>query len=265
MLNIIIGISIAILLFCYYLTWKTRSVKAKIGVFIASGLIFICALTLICRLFFPGNPITRELFLLRVSAKKMGEYLSSSVPDTQTLVLTDIKLTPDSIKGKELLKGLKEGLGSKIEIKAVEVLGKATPYNDPDNFNLRNNLIEPTFEDFDLMIKKYPDCSLIIFLSGLPPGFASMELWEQEKIPKIAVINTNLKHLKQAITAKIIIAVVSYKPNLMKIIKNDSMTEENFSKAFEIITPENINQQPNNSKKSRKKRRYFKKTKRNRK
>lgn len=240
MLYIFTGISVFLLLVCYSITKKSGSDKAKYGTYICSLLVLICALVILYQYFFPPKQGVKELFLLEVSAKRLGEYLAIKVPNSKALVLTDLKYTPESIQGKKLLKGLKEGFGNKITIESVEVLGEVLSDYGPKNFNPRGNIVEPTFEDFDFIIEKYSNCSLIVFLSGLPRGFVNMALWSREDIPKIAIIDFPPEPLGRAIAAGIIIGVVSYKPNLLRNLENISMTEEDFSEVFDIVTPENI-------------------------
>lgn len=117
----------------------------------------------------------------------------------------------------------------------------------PPNFMEMRSLRESMKAvDFDAMMKRHPDCNLIISLIGLPMDIENMEIWYAEETPeapkpKIALMDANIYNLKAAILSGIVVGTVTYSPTA----KFDESTppedvQQAFDKRFLLITPENV-------------------------
>jgi hypothetical protein len=106
-------------------------------------------------------------------------------------------------------------------------------------------------EDFDALIQRHPDCSLIISFIGLPMDVDQMEFWHTEEKseekpdvpekPKIAIINGDVYKLKNAISAGMVVAAVTYSPQAkFDETSAPSNPKTAFDKRYLLITPENV-------------------------
>ena len=100
--------------------------------------------------------------------------------------------------------------------------------------------------NFDAMLKRHPECNLIISLIGLPMDVENMEIWYAEETPetpkpKIALMDANIYNLKSAISSGIVIGTVTYSP-AAKYDESKAPTEikQAFDKRFLLVTPENV-------------------------
>ena len=100
--------------------------------------------------------------------------------------------------------------------------------------------------NFDAMLKRHPDCNLIVSLLGLPMDVENMEIWYVEETPetpkpKIALMDANIYNLKAAIQSGTVIATVTYSPSAKyDESKAPEDPQQAFDKRFLLITPENV-------------------------
>ena len=100
--------------------------------------------------------------------------------------------------------------------------------------------------NFDAMLKRHPECNLIISLIGLPMDVENMEIWDAEETPetpkpKIALMDANIYNLKAAISSGIVIGTVTYSPAAKyDESKPPADIKQAFDKRFLLVTPENV-------------------------
>jgi len=210
--------------------------------YVAGGFVLLCLLVEILVLALdkpriPDNAMTSDLFVLEVSARKLGEHLSAASPGVDALIVTDSETAPETRRGKALLKGLREGFGASVRIEAVEVLGALAPSADETAMNPRfGSSGRPSAKEFDSVVRGYVTCRLIVSLTGLPPGFARMDLWRRKPKPKVAILNAAPEPFKQAMLAGVVVAVVSYDPKALRDLQYGPATRERCEQAFVLTT-----------------------------
>jgi hypothetical protein len=189
--------------------------------------------------------IANEMKFAKSKAIVLGEKMRTKYPGVKTLVVANHNYQK-SQRQQELIAGLKEGLG----IAAITVVDTLEfPEKDermgPGEIEMMPLEEMMTSREFDALLKKHPDCRLVITMIGLPRDASGMKLWTQDesKRPALAMLNGEIHSLKNAIKAGLIAAAVSYRPGIK--FSEDPCPEnpqEAFDERYIIITPENVDE-----------------------
>ena len=122
-----------------------------------------------------GQVVSEELFYSRASGFVLGRHLARTSPGFNALIVAYDKTSENALADASL-EGLREGLGGKVKIAAID-----SPVPIPSKGQLSENekkKISPEKmlyfsrkmqpNNFDQLIAKYPECNLIISFIGLP-------------------------------------------------------------------------------------------------
>lgn len=187
--------------------------------------------------------IANELKYAKAASIVMGRNLAEMYPGSRALVVVN-KGWDKNQRFKNLIDGLKEGVGDKLEIVNIDYPKIPPPPktdpNEPDEMFMMEEMMKA--EHFDKLFEKNRDCNLIISMIGLPYDVGEMQLWSmpKETRPQMALLFADVHNLKNAIRAGYIIAL-SYKPGV-KFSEEDAPDDPQkaFDKRYIIITPKNV-------------------------
>jgi len=237
--------------------------------FILLGVVLVCALAIVIKSMSRSEGkqlISNEMYYARVAAEFFGRHLAATHPGAKALIIVENKKsTNEHLKNR--LDALKRGLGSAITIVDIDspdlTLGATPPegadQQQPQDPNAPpaprvppappvNIMMMPiqhmTFAiHFDDMIKRHPNCNLIISFIGLPPDAGDMAIWSQEPEtrPKVAILHGEVFALKNAIASGAISAVVVPLPGA-KLDEGapPRKLQDAFDKRYLLITPQNV-------------------------
>jgi hypothetical protein len=199
--------------------------------------------------------IENEMAYSRAAAVVMGKYLAEKHPDSRALLL----VSRDYEKNKRtmtILEGLREGFGSKISVEGIDfpvdpkreeemekmkkegAAPEAMFYPGDDEFSLKA-------EHYNTVINKYPDANLIIFTSSLPHDVSELGIWDlgEDKRPKTAALFAEPQKLKNAIKAKYVSAITTYKPDVkFTEDKAPSDPQKAFDARYLLINSDNVDE-----------------------
>jgi len=175
-----------------------------------------------------------------ISTEYLGKYLSEKYPKSKAVIFYDSLSTSPVFE--ERLNGLRKGLQGSIDIYLEIPLPKSVPQNIPPRMIRAIDYISA--EDFNIVMKKYPNVNMIISLVGLPHDSAKMNIWQIDdpiKRPKFILFGGNLRELSPAIEAGYINALVLYR-HMDKSVNElpPADIEEAFNRRFRLITPESV-------------------------
>jgi hypothetical protein len=205
-----------------------------------------CGITILT-LTFASNETARlianELKFAKAASFVMGEELAELYPNSKALVVVDENYEK-SKRQKEMLDGLKEGLGDKIEIAAIDNVKVPPPegVTNPEEIEMFPMWERMRAEHFDNLLREHKDCDLIISMIGLPYDVGEMEIWRmaEEDRPKVALLFADVHNLGRAIYAGYLTAL-TYKPGV-KFTEDPAPSDarEAFNKRYIILNKENV-------------------------
>lgn len=194
--------------------------------------------------------VSDESFCARASGYVLGRHLARTLPGYKALIITHGSNAENELLDASM-DGLREGIGTKIAISAIDSpLPATSTVNPPEG---EKSKISPErmlylsrkmqSNNFDQLIAKHSDCNLIISLIGLPKDANKMAILniKPEKRPKLALLYYNISMMKDRIAQGDISAAVigrpDYVPGKNKLPKNIELA---FDKRFLLVTPENV-------------------------
>jgi len=124
----------------------------------------------------------REMVVLRLCAKVLGQHLATDYPDVKAVIVTEPLDDGNRHTYKPLIAGLREGYG-----RGLEVLGVEAP-EGLEGFNPMLEDVWPDVDNFTEVIDRHPDCELVISFVGLPVDFPRLKYWRKGR-PKFAIVH----------------------------------------------------------------------------
>ena len=234
---------------------KKRNPESKILALVLLLIIIACTIAILVRSVNPDDneeqAVSEELFHSRVSGLTLGRYLARTAPGFNALIITHDENSENELLDAAL-SGLREGLGGKVKIAAVDSPLPA-PSGEKSSGNQKTKISPERMlylsrnmqsDNFDRLIAKHLDCNLIISLIGLPKDANKMRILsiKPEKRPKLAILSGNLSLMKDRISqGDISVAVITrpgYIPGKKKLPKD---IESVFDRRYLLVTPDNIN------------------------
>jgi len=233
---------------------------------VATMAVFVALICALMQIFSGGAPSQRSVMqsqyaYMMVSTEKLGQYLAEKYPGSKALVIVAPTSTLVNQSNEALVKGLKEGMGGKVEI-IKEIAPEVPKMNMPNMPTMPANAdgktpkappMDPvammgppefwlTPAAMDSLIEPYiGKADLVITTIGLPMDMAKMKYWTWEKKPKMVLASGGIFSLKKAIEAQAVAAAVAYNPkSTFDNLAPPSNLEEAFNKRFVLITPDNI-------------------------
>jgi hypothetical protein len=195
-----------------------------------------------------------ELKYAEAAYYSLGKELASKAPDEKTLLIVE-KDRPEDKRTHVLIQAFKDGASGKLNIVSMDTptLGnlqtKPKETGIPYIYRMTGKLLVPDIykvlkaKDYDDLIKKYPECTLVVSLIGLPKDYEELQLWTMppDKRPKLALINCSCQNLKNAVRSGAIIAVAAVNPKAV-FDEQPAPSDPNnaFKRRYIMITPENV-------------------------
>ncbi len=140
---------------------------------------------------------------------------------------------------KAQLEEIKKGFGDAIEIKAQETVpverrrDKLPRWGFPRKYDTK---------DFNGMLAKHKDCSLLVSTVGLPPNLRGLSIWKMKEgeRPFIALLDCDLPPLGNAIRSGYISLVSAYRKGWTYSPETPANPQEAFDKRYILITKDNV-------------------------
>jgi len=196
----------------------------------------------------------RELAYAEISTHKLGAYLGEKFAGSDAVVIVPIDFGVPNESAVAQLRGLKEGLGTDVEIVAevspeLSEEFKQMMEQAPEGAEMPYMGMAPMMdmmiraEQFNKIFKEEAKgVDLVITLVGLPMDLENLICWKMSDPPKLAVYSAmQVPRLKEAIKQDYVSALIAYRPDPdmeQKDIPDDM--EEAFAKRYLLITPENV-------------------------
>ena len=250
MFNILVGLfmfaALAGMIFCA----KKQDVN-PIAKPAAIGLLVVVILCAFLMIYHGGSGddgsdiILDEMKFIRAGAKVMGEKLAGKMPGAKVLIVADWKSDRPNSARENIIEGLKEGFGDTITDVKIES-PVPQPSADPDAEGYRGLDEIMTAKDFNKMLAKNKDRTLVIITTGFPEDIGEMNIWEQfekdpAKTPKLAVFRGAISKMKTLFESGLIILAVDSKPGADYEQPPKGDTQEIFNQRFILITKDNLN------------------------
>ena len=224
---------------------------AKPGAIALLCVVIGCAIIFMVRNMSDGDTeglIENELKFAKSSTYVLGKYLAKTMPNARVLVIVGPK-SENNKRQKILIAGLKKGFGSAItNIKVASP--KINKPKGPDGKPMPDMMM-PMEEmmkaaDFNKLIAKNKNCTLIITLIGLPMDTGGMKIWKQfmtnpKKTPKLCIVNGDVSMFGAFIAKGLMPAVVTFKPDA-KYTEEPAPADlqKAFDKRYLLVTSKNI-------------------------
>ena len=195
----------------------------------------------------------------RVATRGLAEYLASRYPGSRAIVVSNPFTQRRGLakavyaQEKASIRGIEEGLGGAIELKAV-VFPELRPEALQDPSRVEIDASSPTplsylMADgaFDHLLQEHPDCDLVISLVGMPLELGRVEAWRASSPVRFALLFPDLRMLGSR--ASIRDAVRSGKLAAFVLPRPDPPDGESpaageyrtdFERHFILVTPETI-------------------------
>ena len=210
--------------------------------------VIVCAVVVLMKTGVVGDQgtqriIANELTYAKAGYFMLGKQLAEKAPGAKTLIISE-KARDKDTRTPELLQAFKDGAAGKLNIAATDTPTLTWPAGKepkPEEMSMMSEMLKA--KDYNDLIKKYPDCTLVVSFMGLPRDIEDLQIWTMapDKRPKLGLINCPYQNLKSAIQSGVVIAVVGINPTA----KFDEKPAPRDPKAaFDIryimITPENV-------------------------
>lgn len=182
-------------------------------------IVLVCGVTILSITFLSNETeklIENEMKFAKAASIMLGRDLAKRYPGKNALVVVE-KNYEKSKRQKEMVDGLKEGMGSTVTVKAVDYVKVPPPegVTNPEELEMMPMWEMMRAEHFDNLVKEHEDCNLIISLIGLPYDVGEMSIWtmDEKDRPKVALLFADVHALRRAIQADYLIAL-TYKPGV---------------------------------------------------
>jgi len=170
-------------------------------------------------------------------AYTVGRYIAQTWPGSKLILVG--ALTLDGSKGlNEVYEAaLKKGLGPDASIVAVEYIKKKKNKKGREVLDINN-------KDFSKLVRKYPECDMLVTTTGFPWGIDKTHLWKDAETGSIILIilNGDIRPFRSAIKAGIISAAISYRPWWTFDPKFPEDPFEKFKQRYILITKDNADE-----------------------
>ncbi|MBX3743882.1 MAG: hypothetical protein KF833_01105 [Verrucomicrobiae bacterium] len=194
-------------------------------ILLGAGLAAVAAVALVLVLR-PSGPRGEALDARQRAMKLLGETLAGMRPGSPVLVLSN-PFARDSGRRDDTgrferagTRGLREGLGSRSELKVVFPEIRPEYHTDPasviippDSRTPLSFLVEPA--SVDRLAEEHPECRVIVSLIGLPIGVEGLKVWEEGDprgfgllLPDLRVLGSPARAAAAFRSGKILAAVV---------------------------------------------------------
>jgi hypothetical protein len=212
--------------------------------------VIVCAVVVLMKTGVVGDQgtqriIANELTYAKAGYFMLGKQLAEKAAGSKTLILSE-KARDNDTRTPELLQAFKDGAAGKLTIAAVDtptITWPAGKEPKPEEMNMMPMMEMLKAKDYNDVINKYPDCTLIVSFIGLPMDVENMQIWTMapEKRPKLGIINCPYQNLKNAIQSGVVIAVVGMNP-AAKFDEKPAprVPKDAFDTRYIMITPENV-------------------------
>jgi hypothetical protein len=210
-------------------------------------------------LFLKNKPQTHALQARSVATRVLAEYLVRVKAGQQVLVISNPFVRRPGVDSQVAateaagLRGLKEGFGSKLKMKAPVFpdLRSAAEQNpravaiDPETTTPLSFLVAE--HAFDTLAEAHPDCDLIVSLIGVPVGLHGLRCWQTTGAPRFALLLPdlrligNLQAVRGALQGGKLVAFVLHKPGAPSAETGLSgRVQAEFDQRFLLVTAANI-------------------------
>lgn len=164
----------------------------------------------------------------------LGEYLGERYEGKS---LTVIVAPPNyADQNQEIrLKGLKDGLKSRMIISTVEV-----PFNKRKGRRIRRAY---TYKNLDQLMKSELEADVILLLLGFPRQYYEMEFWRAQKLPEVYTYRGHSMEIDLDIKDGLVDGFITMNPNNRfkgSASNKAEMTADFFNRHFLFATPKNI-------------------------
>lgn len=212
--------------------------------------VIVCAVVVLMKTGVVGDQgtqriIANELTYAKAGYFMLGKQLAEKASGAKTLIIAE-KARANDTRTPELLQAFKDGAAGKLTIAATDtptVTWPAGKEPKPEAMNMMPMSEMLKAKDYNDLIAKYSDCTLIVSFMGLPRDVEDLQVWTMapDKRPKIGLINCPYQNLKTAIQSGVVIAVVGISPTAKfdeKPAPKDPKAA--FDARYIMITPENV-------------------------
>ncbi|OGV34418.1 MAG: hypothetical protein A2020_05085 [Lentisphaerae bacterium GWF2_45_14] len=210
------------------------------------SIVLLCGITILSITFLSNETeklIANEMKFAKAASIILGRDLAKRYPGRKALIVVE-KNYEKSNRQKEMIEGLKDGMGSKIEIGAMDYVKVPIPegVKNPEEIEMMPMWEMMRAEHFDNLLKEHPECNLVISLIGLPYDVGEMSIWtmDENTRPKVALLFADVHALKRAIDADYLIAL-TYKPGV-KFSEDPAPKDPQkaFDQRYIILTKDNV-------------------------
>lgn len=182
-------------------------------------IVLTCGVTILSITFLSNETqklIENEMKFAKAASIILGRDLAKRYPGKKALIVVE-KNYEKSNRQKEMVDGLKDGMGSAITVEAIDYVKVPPPegITNPEELEMMPMWEMMKAEHFDNLIKEHQNCNLIISLIGLPYDVGEMSIWtmEPKDRPNVALLFADVHALKRAIKADYLVAL-TYKPGV---------------------------------------------------
>lgn len=228
------------MLFCAKLQRSQPNIK-----YIAIFLLFVvigCGIYIMTETMGSGDTdrlIQNELKYAKATAVVLGQYLGDQFSGSKALVITSENYEKNK-RQKELVDGLKEGMGARVIIEAIgSPIVEKKEGVPPEEMMMMEEMLQA--KNYNELIEKHKDCELVISIIGLPHDIKKMKIWKNDNKQKLALLFGDVFILEKAIQIGKVVAAVTYRPGV-KFTEEAAPSDpkEAFEKRYLLITPENV-------------------------
>lgn len=170
-------------------------------------------------------------------AYTVGRYIAQTWPGAKLLLVGALSLEGEKGLNEVYEEALKKGLGPDASIIAAEYIKKKKNKKGHEVLDISN-------KDFSKLVRKYPECNMLVTATGFPWGIDKTPLWKDAETGSITLIilNGDIRPFRNAIKAGIISAAVSYRPWWTFDPKVPEDSFEKFKQRYLLITRENADE-----------------------
>ncbi|MFA6292057.1 MAG: hypothetical protein WC637_09765 [Victivallales bacterium] len=229
---------------------QNTSAIAKPMAVVLMIVVIVCAVVLLMKTGVLGDQGTQKIIANELTYAKagyfiLGKQLGEKAPGASTLLIVE-KARDNDDRSPALLQAFKDGSAGKLKIAATATPSVTWPEGKqpkPEEMDMMplNEMLKA--KDYNDVINKYPDCTLIVSFIGLPNDVENLNVWSMppDKRPKLGLINCAYQNLKNAIQSGAVLAVVGINPTA-KFDEQPAPKEPKaaFDRRYIMITPENV-------------------------
>jgi hypothetical protein len=186
--------------------------------------------------------IENEMKFAEATAVILGRDIAATYPNSKVLIVTGPNFEKNT-RTMKLIDGLKAGLGSAAQCEIDFPEPKVKDPNMPeDGFPIEEMM---KAGDFDAILAKHPDCTMVVSVIGLPRDAEKMTVWQKpaDERPKFALLSGDIHQYQNAIKSGAIVAAVTYCPGVK--FSEDPAPEDPkaaFDLRYLLVTPKNVDE-----------------------